>query len=30
MAWSYNTTGMYRARVAHGRPVEVGIYKDES
>ena len=30
MAWSYNTTGMYRARIAHGRSVEVGIYKDES
>jgi beta-aspartyl-peptidase (threonine type) len=30
MAWSFNTSGMYRARVAEGRPLEVSIYKDES
>ncbi|HEX3365355.1 isoaspartyl peptidase/L-asparaginase [Phenylobacterium sp.] len=29
MAWGFNTSGMYRARVADGRPLEVSIYKDE-
>ena len=29
MAWSYNTSGMYRARMADGVPLAVGIYKDE-
>jgi beta-aspartyl-peptidase (threonine type) len=29
MAWSFNTSGMYRARIADGRPLEVAIYKDE-
>jgi beta-aspartyl-peptidase (threonine type) len=29
MAWSFNTSGMYRARVADGEPLSVGIYKDE-
>jgi beta-aspartyl-peptidase (threonine type) len=29
MAWSYNTSGMYRARIAEGEPLRVGIYKDE-
>jgi beta-aspartyl-peptidase (threonine type) len=29
IAWSYNTSGMYRAAVADGRPLSVGIYKDE-
>jgi len=29
MAWSYNTSGMYRARMAEGVPLSVGIYKDE-
>jgi len=29
MAWSFNTSGMYRARAAEGRAVQVGIYKDE-
>ncbi|MFT4935402.1 MAG: beta-aspartyl-peptidase (threonine type) [Pseudoalteromonas distincta] len=29
MAWSYNTSGMYRARLAAGEPLTVGIYKDE-
>ncbi len=29
MAWSYNTSGMYRARLADGEPLSVGIYKDE-
>ena len=28
-AWSFNTSGMYRARVTDGRPLEVAIYKDE-
>ena len=30
MAWSFNTTGMYRARVADGEPLRVGVYKDEN
>ncbi len=30
MAWSFNTSGMYRARIADGRALEVAIYKDES
>jgi len=30
MAWSFNTSGMYRARIAEGRPLEVAIYKDEA
>ena len=29
MAWSFNTSGMYRARVADGAPLSVGIYKDD-
>ncbi|MFZ5719111.1 MAG: isoaspartyl peptidase/L-asparaginase family protein [Pseudomonadota bacterium] len=29
MAWSFNTTGMYRARIAEGEPLVVGVYKDE-
>jgi beta-aspartyl-peptidase (threonine type) len=29
MAWSFNTEGMYRARIAEGEPVVVGIYKDD-
>jgi len=29
MAWSFNTSGMYRARIADGRSLEVAIYKDE-
>lgn len=30
MAWSFNTTGMYRARIADGRDIVVGVYKDEA
>lgn len=30
MAWSFNTTGMYRARIADGEPLVVGVYKDEA
>lgn len=30
MAWSFNTSGMYRARAAEGQPVTVGMFKDES
>ena len=30
MAWSFNTSGMYRARIAEGQPLAVAIYKDES
>jgi beta-aspartyl-peptidase (threonine type) len=29
MAWSFNTSGMYRARIADGHALEVSIYKDE-
>jgi beta-aspartyl-peptidase (threonine type) len=29
MAWSFNTSGMYRARLADGVPLSVGIYKDD-
>ena len=29
VAWSFNTSGMYRAVAAEGRPLTVGIYKDE-
>lgn len=27
IAWSFNTSGMYRAKAAKGRRIEVGIYK---
>jgi beta-aspartyl-peptidase (threonine type) len=30
VAWSYNTSGMYRARAAEDQPTVVGIYKDET
>ncbi len=29
MAWSFNTSGMYRARIAHDQAMTVAIYKDE-
>jgi beta-aspartyl-peptidase (threonine type) len=29
IAWSYNTSGMYRARASDSQPIVVGIYKDE-
>ena len=29
MAWSFNTSGMYRARLAEGGKMEVGIFNDE-
>ena len=29
MAWSFNTSGMYRAKLAEGGKLEVGIYSDE-
>jgi len=29
MAWSFNTSGMYRARLSDGQPLVVGIYKDD-
>jgi L-asparaginase / beta-aspartyl-peptidase len=29
MAWSFNTSGMYRAKIADGQPLVVGIYKDD-
>ena len=30
MAWSFNTSGMYRARIAEGEPLVVGLYRDET
>ena len=30
MAWSFNTPGMYRARIAEGEPLVVGLYRDET
>lgn len=30
MAWSFNTSGMYRARAAEGQPLTIGMFKDES
>jgi beta-aspartyl-peptidase (threonine type) len=30
VAWSFNSSGMYRACIADGRPVQVSIYKDEA
>jgi len=29
IAWSFNTSGMYRAHVTDASPLQVGIYKDE-
>lgn len=29
MAWSFNTSGMYRARISAAEPLVVGIYKDD-
>ena len=29
LAWSFNTSGMYRARLADGQPLTVGIYGDD-
>jgi len=29
MAWSFNTSGMYRARIAEGGKLELGVYSDE-
>jgi beta-aspartyl-peptidase (threonine type) len=29
MAWSFNTAGMYRARIADGQPLTVGVYGDD-
>lgn len=29
VAWSFNTSGMYRARIADGQPLVVGVYKDD-
>lgn len=29
MAWSFNTSGMYRARIAEGGTAQVSIFKDE-
>lgn len=30
MAWSFNTAGMYRARIGSDTPLEVGLFGDES
>ena len=29
IAWSFNTSGMYRAKMSKGTAVQIGIYKDE-
>ena len=29
LAWSFNTPGMYRAKLAEGGKLEIGIYNDE-
>jgi beta-aspartyl-peptidase (threonine type) len=29
MVWSFNTPGMYRARIAQGGKPEIGVYKDQ-
>ena len=29
MAWSFNTSGMYRAHISDSQALEVAIYKDE-
>ena len=29
MAWSFNTPGMFRAKLAEGGTAQVGIYRDE-
>src|SRR5690606_34799866 len=29
MAWSFNTAGMYRAKIADGQPLVVGLFKDD-
>ncbi len=29
MAWSFNTPGMFRARLAEGGKLQIGIYNDE-
>jgi beta-aspartyl-peptidase (threonine type) len=29
LAWSFNTSGMYRARISDAEPLVVGIYKDD-
>jgi beta-aspartyl-peptidase (threonine type) len=30
MAWSFNTPGMYRARISAALPLQVGLYGDEA
>ena len=30
MGWSFNTEGMYRARISAGRPLELGLYGDDA
>jgi beta-aspartyl-peptidase (threonine type) len=29
IAWSYNSPGMFRARLVEGGEIQTGIYKDE-
>ena len=29
LAWSFNTPGMYRARLAEGGKLRLGVYNDE-
>jgi beta-aspartyl-peptidase (threonine type) len=29
MAWSFNTEGMYRARIGENAPLCIGLYRDD-
>ena len=29
LAWSFNTAGMYRARMTAGEPATISVFKDE-
>jgi hypothetical protein len=29
MSWSFNTPGMFRARMSEGGKLEMGVYRDE-
>ena len=29
LAWSFNTSGMYRARLVEGGKIQIGVYSDE-
>jgi L-asparaginase / beta-aspartyl-peptidase len=29
MAWSFNTPGMFRAKISEGGQLQIGVYNDE-